>query len=528
MTMAEVRKRLLPYIRLSLVKDNTTSPERQFEKISQYAAFGDYDLIEITEADYDLDVSGAISPFDRPGLGRWLKPDMLDKWDVLCVAKLDRISRSLFDFTSLLHWLEAHGKSLIILDPMLDLTTKEGRAMANVLMTFAEYEREVIGARVKDAYDKLIRSGNYRGGWVPFGYRQVQLAKGWGFEKDPVYAPVVQQMADMYLTYQSFGKVARWLRDEGVLSPRDIVRQRHGKPVHGDRWTPISVRKILMRLSVLGAVIDANGKPLRDEQGVIIYRADPLISRDTYEKIVVRAAQNPVNVRVNATPLLQVAICALCGSTMHHSTTNRETKDGIRAHRYYICHRANGSVRTCTAKRIHADPLEDAVFGTLLELAGHRKLRTKRIIAGRDYSEEMARVQEQIVHLEREIVKARMARKDFSELQTQKDTANSEMDRLIDLEPEPARLEYEETDQTFQDWWDAHDQTARNAFLREQGVKVVVSPDPLPEDLALARPEMVFSVAAIERPGLHAILHMGNLSDLLSRASDLTTTASQG
>ena len=140
----------------------------------------------------------------------------------------------------------------------------------------------------------------------------------------------------------------------------------------------------------------------------------------------------------------------------------------------------------------------------------------------------LVQLREQIVHLEREIVKARMARKDFSELQTQKDTANSAMDRLIDLEPEPARLEYEETDQTFQDWWDAHDQTARNAFLREQGVKVVVSPDPLPEDLALARPEMVFSVAAIERPGLHAILHMGNLSDLLSRASDLTTTASQG
>ena len=106
-------------------------------------------------------------------------------WDALCAAKLDRISRSLFDFTALLQWLEAHGKTLIILDPMLDLTRPEGRVMANVVMTFAEYERQVIGQRVKDAYDKLVLDGRYTGGMVPFEYRPVKLAKNWGFEIDP-------------------------------------------------------------------------------------------------------------------------------------------------------------------------------------------------------------------------------------------------------------------------------------------------------------------------------------------------------
>jgi hypothetical protein len=164
------------------------------------------------------------------------------------------------------------------------------------------------------------------------------------------------------------------------------------------------------------------------------------------------------------------------------------------------------------------------VFSTLLELAGHRKLRTERLIPGRDYSEELARVQDQISHLSREIVQARVKRKDYSELQATLDAANAEVDRLIDLDPIPSRMEYDETGQTFQDWWDAHDQTARNAFLREQGVKVVVSPDPLPEDLVLARPDMIWSVSAIERPGMHAILYMGNLGELLNRAGDLSTT----
>ena len=60
--------------------------------------------------------------------------------------------------------------------------------------------------------------------------------------------------------------------------------------------------------------------------------------------------------------------------------------------------------------------------------------------------------------------------------------------------------------------------------MRDQGVKVVVSPEPLPEDLALSRPDMIFSVAIIERPGMHAILYLGNLSDLLRRASELPVT----
>ena len=62
-------------------------------------------------------MSGAVSPFNRPGLGPWLKDDRLDTWDAICVAKLDRLTRSLFDFVNLVSWLEARGKTLICLDP---------------------------------------------------------------------------------------------------------------------------------------------------------------------------------------------------------------------------------------------------------------------------------------------------------------------------------------------------------------------------------------------------------------------------
>jgi len=138
--------RLLPCIRLSVLDDESTSPERQFDKIETFARLGDHELVPITEADYDLDISGAVSPFDRPGLGPWLKDDRLDEWDAICVAKLDRLTRSLFDFVTLISWLEAQGKTLFCIDPMLDLTTSAGRAFASITATFAQFERETIAA----------------------------------------------------------------------------------------------------------------------------------------------------------------------------------------------------------------------------------------------------------------------------------------------------------------------------------------------------------------------------------------------
>lgn len=237
--------RLLPCVRLSVLDDESTSPERQFGKIAMFARLGDHELVPTTEADYDLDISGAMSPFDRPGLGPWLKDDRLDEWDAICVAKLDRLTRSLFDFVTLVSWLEAQGKTLLCIDPMLDLTTPTGRAFASITATFAQFERETIAARVRDAYDKLIRDGQYAGGQIRFGYRPVKLARGWGYEPDPNYAPVVAEMFSRYADDESISSVTRWLNDASVPTPWNATRKRNGKPLKDTMWKTTSVRKIL-------------------------------------------------------------------------------------------------------------------------------------------------------------------------------------------------------------------------------------------------------------------------------------------
>ena len=98
--MLDLSYALATAIRLSIWDDSSTSPERQIEKIQNYARLGDHELVPISESEYDLDVSGAVSPWERPGLGPWLKEDRLSMWDGICVAKLDRLTRTLIDFVT--------------------------------------------------------------------------------------------------------------------------------------------------------------------------------------------------------------------------------------------------------------------------------------------------------------------------------------------------------------------------------------------------------------------------------------------
>lgn len=189
------------------------------DKIETFARLGDHELVPITQRDYDLNVSGSISPFDRPGLGPWLKDDRREMWDGLCVAKLDRLTRSLFDFVTLVSWLEARGKTSICIDPMPDLSTPAGRAFASITATFAQFERETIAACVRDAWHKLRERGKYGGGQVPFGYRPVKVGKQWEYQPDPVYGPIVAELFDRYSRFESIGSITRWLNDSGVPTP---------------------------------------------------------------------------------------------------------------------------------------------------------------------------------------------------------------------------------------------------------------------------------------------------------------------
>jgi DNA invertase Pin-like site-specific DNA recombinase len=463
--------RLLAVVRLSDLTDETTSPERQRTKITTYARLHEHEVIGLAE---DLDVSGSISPFERPKLGPWLgRPD---DWDGLIVAKYDRLTRSLLDFLVLYKWLADRGKTLIWIDPPLDFSTPFGKAMANVLITFAELELAVISDRIREAWHTLREAGKWPGGTVPFGRIPVRAKpNGWRLALDPEYAPVIVEMVRRYLSGDSFHMLSRWLNADGIPSSRDAQRLRSSKPTRGETWTPATVRKLLASPSLAGHVL-SGGEPLRDRDGLIV-SIDPLIPLEDYERLQAALRDRAYGRRVNASRLLQVAFCAFCSSQLHTSTFKNNTS---RQFRYYICSKSRRG--NCQTGRIPAEYLEKLVAQLFLHLVGGQEILHRVHIPAEDSSAELAAVDEAMRHLEEQyaagaVYRGEVGAKRFAAMMTR---LEERRDRLSALPSTPARIEYRPTGQTFANRWEEEDVTGRRQLMVDAGFQVRISRTPIP------------------------------------------------
>lgn len=465
--------------RLSRGADKSTSIERQSSGITGWADLrktttgDDYRVIHISE---DSDVSGAVSPFERAGLGPYLTEPLLSTWQVLVVFRLDRLTRSIADFETVWKFLESNGRTLVSVAEQIDFGTTTGRLMARQLVTFAEYEREIIRARIKNAYDTARANGRYPGMQFPFGYMPVRLpGKGWGLEPHPVYGPIVGQIADRLIAGESLSAIARWLDTVGIPTPRNAVREYKGKKTaqQDAKWNQTSLTAILKSPAIIGETSingESTHKPqaLRDETGMAVKRAEPLIDREKWERVKKALSQKATRrgPNVNRGPLLRVAYCADCGSTMILTSAYWNGK----TYRYYRC---SGELRKrdgCTAKRIVAEQLESQVEDSVLEEYGDEELTEVEEIAGVDYSTQMHELAEAIGALSTKIVLGRVNGQDVSALEEQQRIHEYNLSELASQPiSAPQKIE-RQTGEKFGSVWKRLDWNGRNDLLRRYGI----------------------------------------------------------
>jgi len=108
---------------------------------------------------------------DRPALQRLLGDITAGRVDTVVVYKIDRLTRSLADFAKIVEILDARGASFVSVTQQFNTTTSMGRLTLNVLLSFAQFEREVIGERIRDKIAASKRKGMWMGGVPPLGYR---------------------------------------------------------------------------------------------------------------------------------------------------------------------------------------------------------------------------------------------------------------------------------------------------------------------------------------------------------------------
>ncbi len=164
--------------------------------------------------DYYDDGGYSGGTLERPALRRLLADIQAGRVDVVVVYKIDRLSRALMDFAKLVEVFDANGTTFVSVTQSFNTTTSMGRLTLNILLSFAQFEREVIGERIRDKFAASRARGMWMGGKVPLGYR-VENRKLVVVEEE---AAQVRSIFERFLVLRSATRLAHELRGRGVHS----------------------------------------------------------------------------------------------------------------------------------------------------------------------------------------------------------------------------------------------------------------------------------------------------------------------
>jgi site-specific DNA recombinase len=258
---------------------------------------------------------------DRPALQQLLNDIRAHKINVIVVYKVDRLTRSLADFAKLVELFDAHGVSFVSVTQQFNTTTSMGRLTLNVLLSFAQFEREVTSERIRDKIGASKRKGLWVGGVVPLGYQ----AKDRKITIVADEAKTVRHIFRRYLDLGSLNLVLADLRRTGVKTKLRALS--NGRTIGGIPFTRGSLAAFLRNCFYIGEV-RYKGEAFPGEQPAILDRA-------LFEAVQTQLDQQRTNhakTRQKSQSLLTGRIFDAGGNRM---TPSHAVKNGVR-YRYYI------------------------------------------------------------------------------------------------------------------------------------------------------------------------------------------------
>lgn len=158
---------------------------------------------------------------ERPAFKELLKDIENDEIDIVVVYKVDRLTRSLMDFSKIIEVFDSHNASFVSITQHFNTTTSMGRLTLNILLSFAQFEREVTGERIRDKFEASRKKGLWLSGTSPYGYKTDEHHI---LHPEKPYADNVRIIYESYLEIKNVLKLKTYLAKTGILS-------RNGKPL---------------------------------------------------------------------------------------------------------------------------------------------------------------------------------------------------------------------------------------------------------------------------------------------------------
>ena len=258
---------------------------------------------------------------DRPALQQLLADVRAGKIDIVLVYKVDRLTRSLADFAKLIELFDAHGVSFVSVTQSFNTSSSMGRLTLNVLLSFAQFERELIGERVRDKIAASKRKGLWVGGPVPLGYAAVDKK----ILVVPAEAAAVRTIFARYLELGSVRALAEDLDRRGIRSKSR--RRSTGRTVGGGRFGVGALAYLLKNRFYIGELV-YRGEVHHGEH-------EPILDSALFEAVGAKLAAQAVERRCRLRGLPAILSGRLFDHRGNRMSPTHANKRGAR-YRYYV------------------------------------------------------------------------------------------------------------------------------------------------------------------------------------------------
>ena len=335
------------------------SLDAQYDAASAYIRSQAHAHWTLVRARYD-DGGFSGGSTDRPALQRLLADVASRRVNVIVVYKVDRLTRSLADFAKLVELFDAHGVSFVSVTQQFNTTTSMGRLTLNVLLSFAQFEREVTSERIRDKVAASKRKGLWVGGMVPLGYK---LKDG----KLLIVKEEAEQVRTIFKRYLELGSVNRLVVDLRVRNLRTKIRKLStGATRGGVAFTQGPLFYMLRNRFYIGEV--------RYKNEIFPGPQPPLLDRELFEAVQAKLTEQWSHRTATRNKSAALLSGLLFDDAGHPMIPTHATKNGVR-YRYYVSQpylRGLAKSSSSSVGRVPATDVEAAVTKALALHLGDR------------------------------------------------------------------------------------------------------------------------------------------------------------
>lgn len=344
---------------------------------------------------------------DRPQFRAMMANARKSPFNCIVVYRLDRISRNVGDFASLIEELNGMHTAFICIKEQFDTSTSMGRAMMNIAAVFAQLERETIAERIRDNLILLARTGRWLGGVTPLGYigekteivdSESKKRSAYKLKQVPAEVKTIKQIFEKFLEFQSMTKVATWLIQHDIKTREGCeFRLRAVKDILKNPVYCIADKAVLDYFTELGSSVcfelsETDGKrglmPFRrttqsgkqqhrtapDEWIIALGKHTGIIPSDVWLKAQSLIGENAHKtfyrpVRNEVSIFSGLVRCANCGSVMRPrvNSNKRRNADGTQTFSYMCEFKERSRKSKCEMKNVNGNVLDKLVCDEILK-----------------------------------------------------------------------------------------------------------------------------------------------------------------